>query len=344
MAKASSRADRDRLRRAAALFVVGVLALAGVQVYLRLAAAPTADERWVAAAREPGPLRVVVSIPPLLWPVRAMLPADTEITLLVPPGASEHGYELTPSQIAAIHHADVIAMVGLGLEPRLEQIVSARRVPWRQVVTFAGLGEAIEHHDHAPHPGHENCEHGVFDPHMWLEPPAMAAYAARLAQALTGEAISTAARLADGSPALDASPVLAAASRIEAECAAMDAEYRAALAGLSSRRIVTHHNAFAYIARRYGLEVAAVIRPIVSVEPTPGEIDDAVNTIRAGGMRAIFVEPQFSIQGARRIAEVTGVKKLTLDPLGDGDWPGMMRANLSALVEGLGGAEARAPE
>lgn len=296
-----------------------------------------------APQRRDGPMRIVVSIPPLLWAVKHLAPADASITLLVPPGASEHGAELTPSQAAAIHSADVVVMVGLGLEPRVKSILDAGGPAWRQVVTFDGLPGVIRDeasaghdHDHAHAPG-EPCDHGAIDPHAWLDPEVMGAFVERVSAALNAEPLRGA---LPASAAPDPGAVRAAAERLRAECRAIDDEYRRTLAAAPARTIVTHHNAFEYVARRYGLRVAAVIRPLAGVEPTPGEVDRALRAVREGGLRAVFVEPQFPAGAAERIARAAGprVKTITLDPLGDGDWPTMMRKNLAGLAEGLGGS------
>jgi ABC-type Zn uptake system ZnuABC Zn-binding protein ZnuA len=62
------------------------------------------------------------------------------------------------------------------------------------------------------------------------------------------------------------------------------------------------------------------------------------DAIREHGLKAIFVEPQFSSVAAERIAHSTGIRVLPIDPLGDGDWALLMRKNLDSLVSGLGGA------
>jgi hypothetical protein len=54
----------------------------------------------------------------------------------------------------------------------------------------------------------------------------------------------------------------------------------------------------------------------------------------------VFVEPQRNQAAPRRIAAAAKVRLGVLDPLGNGDWIGMMEANLAALVEGLGDEKA----
>ncbi len=284
------------------------------------------------------PTRIVVTIPPLKWAVDGLAPEGAEVTVIVPPGASAHGYELTPSQAAAIAGSDLVVMVGMGMEPRVEAALAAHRNERRTVLRFEQVvgsdaitdGEAHDHdHDHAHGDDHAHSA----DPHAWLDPVLMSRFIDRLAESMPADG--------RGSAAIEE-----AASELKAECAAVDEGYRAALARTRSKSIVTHHNAYSYLARRYGLTVAAVIQGGGGGsgghggEPTPGEIARAVGAVKDAGVSAVFVEPQLDDSAARRVAEAAGVGVLTLDPRGDGDWPAMMRANLRALVEGLGANEA----
>ena len=108
------------------------------------------------------------------------------------------------------------------------------------------------------------------------------------------------------------------------------------------KQIVTFHRAFDRLADRYGLEVAATLMPAETAGGvTSRQYDLVVAAIREHGLKAIFVEPQFSPDAAERISHDTGTKVLVLDPLGDPHIPEragylpMMRYNLKTLAEGL---------
>ncbi len=278
------------------------------------------------AARAPGPLRVVVTVPPLAGLVKPLLPEGAMLTVLMPPGRSEHGYEFTPSDIATVGNADIVVYVGAGLEGGLEDFLKkhpagSRR---RDVSFMAAAGIATNHredeHDHADH------HHGV-DPHLWLDP----SLCQKLAEAVAPVLIEAAA--ATGGTSIKVKSSLEA---LTADLAAIDGEYKTRLAPFKGRSIVTHHNAWARLTDRYGLKVAAVMRDIDEGEMTPEAVAATVDAIRKQGVKAVFVEPQFDRTAAERIAEAAGVKVFELDPLGDGDWFKMMRGNLESLVKALG--------
>lgn len=280
-----------------------------------------------------GPIRIVVSIPPLAGIVRPLATIDHEITMLIKPGQSCHGHEMTPADAAALARADVVVYVGLGLEPQLESMLRTHRAPNRRVVCFADVvGIKADDHANHHHGPDEECDHGPVDPHLWVDPSLVK----RLIPAV-GQAVREAMKGRAGEDDLDESRQ--AEAILLAAVEQTDADIRLMLQPVVGEAIVTHHDAFGRMAERYGLTVAAVIRPIATDEPTPAEIAAAVRVLQAKGARAVFIEPQFSGAAAMRIAETARVPLGRLDVLGDGDWFAMMRANAAEIARVLAPSE-----
>lgn len=350
-----TRRPRARLTLAAPLACLSAACLAGC-----------ADPAPPAPADAPA-LRVVVTVPPLAGLVRAISPDGTSVRALFPPGVSEHGYEFTPRDVADLRAADIVVYVGLGLEPAVERLLRRDPSPSRRALCFADAagisaeaprsGDPHEPHDHASHDHtphdhaahehasrehgadeHEHHDHGAVDPHLWLDPVLVH----RLVPALRGAVADALARRGELDDAARADLDRRAAD-LSARVLALDAEYRRRLADLPSRDLVTDHAAWSRLAERYGLRVAAVIRPVVSGEPTPADMLDAAAVIRDLGVRAVFVEPQFDAAAGRRLAQAAGARLEVLDPLGDEDWFALMERNLLALERGLGGAPPAPP-
>jgi zinc transport system substrate-binding protein len=281
--------------------------------------------------------RVVVTIAPLAGLVKPLLPEGADVRVMIPPGRSEHGYEMTAADVQALARADLVVMVGLGLDGQVAGYLKGHPVKGREEVVFADAvgvaaapGQAHEEHVHADHDDEDEHEHGGVDPHVWLDPklvergvPALAA-GVRAAEKQIG-------------PVSDAEKTRldAAEAKLLADVRAVDDEYRTKLGPLAGKAIVTHHAAWARLADRYGLKVVAVIRPIEGSEPTAAAVTAAVHAIEDQHVPVVFVEPQFSAQAAERIATLARVRVAKLDPLGDGDWFAMMRANLESLVKNL---------
>ena len=282
-------------------------------------------------------LRIVVTIPPLAGLVRALAPAGSEVRVLLKPGRSEHGYELTSADLNALAKADLLVYVGLGLEPKVEDFIKRRPEERRVDLGFAraigidgGEDGHDEHHGHE-HDEHDHHDHGQVDPHLWLDPVLVEQFIPALK-----DAVERAMQARGLLTPQQQERLAAAATELSGRVNALHDETAEKLKPLAGESIVTHHSAWGRFVERYGMHVAAVIRPIETSEPTHAAIESALVAIRREKVRAIFVEPQFSRAAAERIAQASGVRMGLLDPLGDGDWFAMMRKNVQVLVELLG--------
>ena len=277
----------------------------------------------VALAEPPRVVRAVVSVPPLKGIVAAALPAGAKVESLIPPGASEHGYEIPPRKLAMLATADVVVTVGLGVEPQVEKYLREHPRAGRVEVRFADVaGMAEAGHDHHEHEGHgEACEHShAVDPHLWLD----CEQVTKLAAAVHAKAAE--AGMAGDKAALDA---------FNAKVMKVDESYRAMVAQAERRSMVVAHDAWGHLTRRYGLTFVA-ITGLQAGEATPAAIESAVKASRELGATAVAVEPQISQRVARRVAKAANLRVLTMDPLGSGDWFELMERNLATLREALG--------
>ncbi len=300
-----------------------------------------------AGGAEP-PLRVAVSIPPLESLTREVAPAGTEVHVLIPPGRSEHGFEFTPADLALVARADVVVLVGLDLEPRIEKFLSEQPNPRRRVVRFAevvGLRQVdVRHgdsgHDESdpskPAPPASEHEHdalplGWVDQHLWLDPSLVERLVPALGEAI-GKALEAKGTLDDAAKAALGRAQGAALARVRQ----VDAEYRERLGPMKGKAFVTNHNAFSRLAQRYGLTIACTLRELENSEPTPSEVAGIVRAVKDRRACAIFVEPQYSQSVGQRLARQAGVKVGRLDAMGTGDWAALMRGNLDELARALG--------
>ena len=161
--------------------------------------------------------------------------------------------------------------------------------------------------------------HSPKDPHVWLDPRRYETIVAEVGGALHRPE---------------------AAARVNARLDALDGEYRRGLAHCARRSFVTSHEAFAYLAQRYGLHQIAVTGLVPDTEPTPGALNDTIRAVRASGATTVFTEPLVSMRIADTVARETGTHTAVLDPLEGqpkhGDYFTAMRANLAELRKALG--------
>jgi len=268
-----------------------------------------------AAATDGSRLLVAASINPVADFVRAVGDDFVNVITLVPPGASPHTYELKPSQVAEVSRARLLVLNGGGLEywaKRLVQAVGGSKLV--VVDTSAGI------------PLLDEGAHGA-NPHVWLDVRQAMAQVRRIRDALVEVDAAHAAAYKT-----NAAAYLAQLEKLDTEIAAQVSRWK-------QRQFIAFHPAWAYFARRYGLEQAAVIERFPGREPSPADVARVVDVARRIGARAIFAEPQFSSKAADVIARESGARVVLLDPLGatlkHGGYVELMRYNVAQMAKAL---------
>ena len=129
------------------------------------------------------------------------------------------------------------------------------------------------------------------------------------------------------------------------ELTTLDTRYRDALTHCQRTVIVTGHEAFGYLAKRYGLRQEGVAGLSPDAEPDAKRIAQLSDLVKRLGVTTVFTEDLVSPRIADTLAREAGVKTETLNPLegltdrelgrGDG-YVSVMDANLAKLRTALG--------
>ncbi len=141
------------------------------------------------------------------------------------------------------------------------------------------------------------------DPHFWLDPTRLADVADQVAQRL-GEDDP------DGAERFSAN---AAALRRDLE--ALDGELAAGLKDCENRSIVTSHNAFGYLADRFGLTQVGITGLTPDEEPTPADLAAVTRFVEDHDVKTIYYETLVSPAVAKTVAAETGAAIAVLDPI-----------------------------
>jgi ABC-type Zn uptake system ZnuABC Zn-binding protein ZnuA len=263
-----------------------------------------------------GKLRVVTSLEIFADMARQVGGDRVEVTALLPPGADPHTFELAPARVVDVVRADLVFINGLNLEHSIEGVVDEN-----------AEGDVIKLAEGLPVFDAEN----EGDPHLWLDPRLAARYIETIRDALIAtDPAGTSAYKANAAAYLDT-------------LGQLDAEMEQAIAAIPAerRKLVTFHDAYAYLASRYGLEVVAVVAPSPGQEPSARAVAELVQAIRDEGVPAVYTEPQFNSDVLDRAADEAGVRVLDLlsDAYAHGvdSYIGLLRYDLEQLKEGLGG-------
>lgn len=261
-------------------------------------------------------LLVAASIAPLADFAAEVGGEWAKVITLIPPGASPHTYELTPSQVKQVSLARLLVLNGAGLEFWADKLVRAADNPSLQVVDTSRGIPLIAEGSHAA------------NPHVWLDVQLAMEQVARIRDALVRADPAHA-----GSFRRNASSYL---DRLKG----LDAEIAVEVRGWTRKQFIAFHPAWVYFARRYGLRQAAVVESSPGREPSPRDLARVVEIARRLHARAIFADAEFSPKAAEVIARESGARVVVLDPLGstlqkNGDYIGMMRYNLARMASAL---------
>ncbi|MDQ4004896.1 MAG: metal ABC transporter substrate-binding protein [Actinomycetota bacterium] len=268
---------------------------------------------------------VVASLYPPAFAAERVAGPSTDVIDLTPAGAEAHDIELSLEQRSAIEEADLVLYLGdLGFQPQVEAAVEDAS---GTVIDLTGSLELLEGHpdEHAEEEGTEV----PVDPHVWLDP-------VRFSEMVDG--ITAALAEVDRDPADD---LEGRADALLGELASLDEEYRSSLEGCETHTMVVSHEAFGYLADRYGLEQVGLAGTTPEAEPTVQALGEAGELLSSGQAHAVFYEADAE---SKRIAEsVAGDFDLPALPLGTlesqpvgGDYLSVMADNLDSLRRGLG--------
>ena len=111
-------------------------------------------------------------------------------------------------------------------------------------------------------------------------------------------------------------------------------------------KLLTYHDAYAYFAEDYGWEVIGAIQVSDFEDPTPKEVAELIDQVRAQGVQAIFGSEVFPSPVLEQIGNETGVRYV--DVLRDDDLPdepgsdehaliGLLHLDYVTMTEALGG-------
>lgn len=277
--------------------------------------------------------RVVASVVPVHAIVASVMGSTGTPELLLQGSMSEHRAVFTPSQIATLGDADLVFIVGHGLESKLAQMSGSEAVNGKTFVELSeapGLktlpirqGGSWEAHDHAHEEGgdpqagdhdhdHDHAAEGVlaFDPHVWLDPENAKAMARQVAVELGKADPANAAAYAANAAAF-AADVDKTSDRIATE-----------LAPVKDRPFIVFHDAYQYFERRFGLSGAGSISDVSAQAPSAERLAEVRDKIAAVKAACVFREPQYDGKVVATVIEGSGAREGVLDPLGASLVPG----------------------
>ncbi len=273
------------------------------------------------AATGGGRLDVVATTTQAADLVRQVGGAGVRVTGLLPANAEPHDHEVSPGDVTALARAGVVVRSGGEVDHWLEDAIGAAR----------GHGPVLDLSRHVRLRGE--------DPHWWQDPRNAVRAVGAIGDALADADPERAAAYHRG--AARAADRIRAADRQIAACWAAVPEQR--------RRLVTTHDAYAYYAARYDLQVVGSVLPAQAARAQPSARDLArlVRAIRRERVRAVFPESALNA----RVEEVVAAEadaRVGATLLGDtvgpaGTYLAALRADTRTLLAGLAPGQGCSP-
>ncbi len=274
--------------------------------------------------------QVVVTLPILQDFAQVIGQERIEVKNLLTGLESEHTYTPKPTDILAVKQAQLLLQVGLGLENWVDSLVkNASNDRLLIVTTSEGIplikdvsNRVQEDTDDSRH------SHSLGNPHIWLDPV---------------NATTMVRHIMDGLLKIDPlgkEVYLKNFSEYIKKLDRLEKEGKKKVSALKDRRIITHHAAWPYFARRFGFIIEGNLINQVGSEPSAKALTSLTRKIQMKGIKVIASEPQLNPKLPQMVAQETGAKVVVLTPL-PGAIPGtetylsMIEYNLNQLVEAL---------
>ncbi|MFD6281267.1 zinc ABC transporter substrate-binding protein AztC [Streptomyces sp. NPDC060209] len=281
--------------------------------------------------------RIVVTTNILGDITREIVGDEADVTVLMKPDADPHSFGLSAVQAAELERADLVVFNGLGLEENVLRHVDAARDSG--VATFEA-GKAVDPLTfRAGDDGGPGEEAGQLDPHFWTDPDRV-----RKASGLIADQVV---EHVDG---VDDGAVRANAARYDKQLADLTTWMERSFDRIpeDNRALVTNHHVFGYLADRFGLHVVGAVIPsgTTLASPSSSDLRTLTRAMEEAGVRTVFADSS----QPKKLAEVLRTElgghvrvvalyseSLTEKNEGAGTYLQMMRANTTAMTDGLTG-------
>ncbi len=195
--------------------------------------------------------------------------SDADVEVLMPIGASPHGFVPSSQQVAKIYTADLVVANGLDLEAGLADVLDAAKGDGVNMLEVAPRLDPLPFGD-----GDD------LDPHVWMDPVRMMETAGLIATELTAVAPSVD---WEGNADAYAAELQTAHNTIQQLLGAIPTD---------QRKLVTNHDSLGYFANRYGFVVIGTVIPGGSSlgDPSSADLAELVAVIERERSPAIFAE------------------------------------------------------
>ncbi len=225
-----------------------------------------------------GKLIVVATFYPLFYLAERIGGDMVESHSLIQPGIEVHSWQPSVKDIVSCSDADIVVYNGAGLDDWLQEdilpLIDAIGKLIVKTTENVTLWKNVERE--------KIKEHGLYDPHTWLSP-----YEARQqAESIYRAFIERDQKNADY--------YTARWIALSNDLNTLDESYKTKLQSKVRDSIFVTHDAFGYMARRYGFEQQGIIGVSADEQPSTQTIVQMVDIMQQTGTYIFYIEPGYS--------------------------------------------------
>ncbi|MDD5647518.1 MAG: zinc ABC transporter substrate-binding protein [Dehalococcoidia bacterium] len=235
-----------------------------------------------------------------------------DITVMVPPGASPHTYEVTPAQMVQLSKARVYCKVGSPIEFEFAWLDKLLAQNKDILVVDCSRGIDLIESEDPDEPG--------MDPHIWTSPRNVKTMVQNICEGMS-QADPQNRQYYENNR-----------DTYLKELDELDLGMVALFKDSVSRTFIVYHPAWGYFAKDYGLHQLGIEQE--GKEPKAAYMSRLINEARLQNIKVIFISPEFDSRNAEAIAREIGGRVIIIDPLA-GDYLENMREVAAAFKEAL---------
>jgi zinc/manganese transport system substrate-binding protein len=256
-------------------------------------------------ARAQNKVRVVTTLPVFAELAKAIGGDKVEVQAIASPVQDPHFIDAKPSYILAASRADVWIEAGMELEVGWAPIILDGSRNGKIQKGSPGFVDASAHVQKlgVPPGGFDRSRgdvHPSGNPHYWLDPLNAVPITADITLALSRVDPRNAGYYAD---------------RRRVFLAELDRRmggWRSRMGPLRGMPVVSYHESWIYLSRRFGLDIRGQLEPKPGIPPSPSHLARLIEQMKAANARLILVEPYYEMKNPQLVSRETGADTVEL--------------------------------
>ena len=243
------------------------------------------DKSWA------DPDLVFVSIAPQKFFVERIGGNEIQVEVMVNPGESPATFNPNPKKMSQLAYAKLYFSIGVPFEKVWISRIKNIQPKLKIIPLNKNTTPSSDHHQ------------GEGDPHIWLSPPLVKKMVAQIEVALSRQRPEKSAFFKKNYQALIK------------DIDKLDQEIRQIFAKSKKHTFMVFHPAWTHFAETYSLKQISIEHQ--GKEPGPRALQEIINVGKKQNIKIIFVQKQFGLTVAKKIAKMIGATVREMDPLAE---------------------------